>query len=385
MDLFGKIAGSDTIGIDIGSHSIKVVQVVRTRTGYLLARAGSSPTPPEAIKQGVVDNRLAVAETVHDLLRELGIRTSLAVAAVAGPSVVVRQVQLPAMPEQQLRKSIYWEARNYISFPVEDSLLEFQILSTRTTEGPPQMDVILAATPRDLVDSRVEALEQAGLEPIAVELEPFALIRGLLELNGGAAAQRETVALVDIGATYTHITIISNGAFILTRSVTIAGSSFSHAIGDVLGIDAAHAEDIKENEVEAVVSEADRARLSPVGQEASRALEPLLEELTREIRRSFAFYDYQQTPSGGGAAPRTSAETVTRAILTGGTARMRGLCAYLQHQLSIPVELADILKSGLVQVPERTEELPAQVPLLATAFGLALREPMLAREKGGFR
>lgn len=383
MALLARLTGThETVGIDVGSHMIKVVQVAVTRNGYELKRAGGAPTPAGAIKQGVVDDRLAVADAVHNLLRTLGITTPLAVAGVAGPSVTIRQVQLPAMPEQQLRKSIYWEARNFISTPVEDSLLDFQILGTHTTDGSPQMDVMLVATPRELVDTRVAALEEAGLEPIAIELEPFALMRSVVALPLGLSGMNETVALVEIGATYTHISIISNGTFVLSRSVTTAGDSFTAAIASALNQDATAAEKIKETDLVVVTDEVARAALSPVGQEASRALEPVLEELTREIRRSFAFYDYQQVPGG---APRNT-NSVTRVILTGGSAKVGGLVAYLQEQLSIPVELVDLFNHPLLQLPpESAEELRMQAPLLSTALGLALREPMLAREKRGLR
>lgn len=381
MAQFFKFSGTnETVGIDIGSHSIKVVQVMPTRQGYLLTRAGNTPTPPEAIKQGVIEDRIAVAEAVHNLMRTLGITTRSAVAAVAGPTVVIRQVQMPAMPEQQLRKTIYWEAVNFISFPVENSLLEFQILGTNTNDGSPQMDVMLVAAPRDLVDTRVDVLEQSGLEPIAVELEPFALMRGVIDLPGKVEGQADTAALVEIGATYTHISIISNGSFVLSRSVTIAGNSFTEAIAKALGLEWAQAEAVKENEVRVVTDEAARAMLSPVGQEASRALEPQMEELVREIRRSFAFYDYQQVP--GNRAQRTEGG-VTRTILTGGSAKMAGLAEYLKEQLSVAVIPVDLFSTGQVLLPQGAEELHSQGPLLATALGLALREPMIAREKGG--
>jgi len=384
MGLFGNLAGpGDIIGIDIGSHSIKVVQVANTRTGYTLTRAGSTPTPHEAVKQGVVEDRVAIAEALRTLLRTLGITTTSVVAAVAGPTVVVRQVKLPNMTEQQLRKSIYWEARNFISFPVEDSLLEFQILGTSTNDGTPQMDVMLVATPRILVDSRVEALELAGLDPIAIELEPFALMRAVIDLPNGTLGTQETVALVDIGSTFTHISIISNGSFVLSRSVNVAGQTFTGAIATVLGIETMQAEEIKENELRVVTDEFTRAQLSPVGQEASRALESPLEELVREIRRSFAFYDYQQGPGG---TTRT-ADGVSRIVLTGGSAKMIGLDTFLNSQLSIPVEIVDLFRANTVQLPPDADpdELRTQVPLMATAFGLALREPMLLREKVGYR
>jgi len=381
MGILGKFPGGhNAIGIDIGSHSIKVVQLTPTRNGFLVNCAGSTPTPAEALKQGVIDDRIAIAEAVRSLLDTLRITTPWVVTAVAGPTVVVRQVRLPVMPEAQLKKSITWEARNHISFPVEDSTVSFQILGTTTVDGTPQMDVMLVATPRELVDTRVEALEQAGLEPIAVELEPFALMRASLELPLLRNQEsQETVALVSIGGTYTHISIVSNGQFVLSRSVTLAGDSFTAAIASALGVDTAQAEEIKTTEVKVVTTEEERAQLSPVGQQASRALEPQLEELVREIRRSFAFYDYQQTPGSG------AAEGVNRIILTGGSANLPGLANCLYDQISMPVDTLDLFHNGSVQVPDSEDELRAQTSLLSTAFGLALREPMLSREKGGAR
>jgi type IV pilus assembly protein PilM len=387
MAMLGKFAaGHSTIGIDIGSHSIKVVQLSPSRNGFTLTRAGSTPTPPDAMKQGVVVDRSAMAESLHTLLRDLGISTATAVAAVAGPTVVVRPVQLPAMPEAQLRKSIYWEARNYISFPVEDSLLEFQILSTHTADSTPKMDVMLVAAPRDLVDSRVETLELAGIEPIAIEVETFSLMRAAIELPYGLNDVHETMALVDIGASYTNISIVSNGAFVLNRAITIAGNNFTEAVANVLGVDPLQAEEIKEHELQVVTDEVTRAELSPIGQEASRALEPVMEELVREIRRSFAFYDYQQGPgSSTAAATARTPNGIARVILTGGSAKMGGLAPYLQEQLGLPTAITDYFSKGAVAVPEGTDELYTQEPMLATATGLALREQLAAREKGAYR
>jgi len=379
MGLFGKFPGAQhAVGIDIGSHTIKVVQVVANRNGYQLTHAGSTPTPAEAVKQGVIDDRPAVAEALNALLRTLGLNTPWVVAAVAGPTVVVRQVRMPIMPEHQLRKSITWEARNHISFPVEDSAVSFQILGTSTVDNSPQMDVMLVASPRELIDSRVDTLEQAGLEPIAVELEPFALMRSAIEMPGNGQLTRETIALVDIGATFTQISIVSHGNFVLNRSVTIAGNSFTEAIAGVLGIDASQAETIKETETQVVTNEVTRATLTPVGQQASRALEPQLDELVREIRRSFAFYDYQQGPAGGAQG----VDGVSRIILSGGSANMAGLTECLRDQLSLPVETIDLFAAGNVQLPVGADELQGQVNRLTTAMGLALREPMLEREKG---
>ncbi|MEI6518676.1 MAG: type IV pilus assembly protein PilM [bacterium] len=381
MNFFSRFSGtSDTVGIDIGSHTIKVAQVALTRQGYQLVRAGSTPTPSGAVKAGVVVDRIQVAESIFTLLQTLGIRTTLAISAVAGPTVVVRQVKLPAMPENQLRKSIQWEARNYIPTTVEDSMLEFQILGTSAVDGTPQMDVMMVAAPRDMVESRIAALEQAGLEPLALELEPFALMRSAIDIVSTPGLQQENIALVEIGHTYTHISIVSAGTFILTRSVTVAGESFTQAIMSALSVSADEAEEIKENQTAAVTDVAMRARLSPTGQDASLALESQIEELVREIRRSFAFFDYQKGPDGN-----RNASGISRVILTGGTARLPGIITLLQDNLGLPIELFSLSKHSALRLPEGVTGLDEQAPMLATSIGLALREPMISRERGGFR
>jgi len=375
MSIFSRLYGdADVVGLDIGSHSIKVVQLDEQRGGLVLRKAGSRPTTPGATKGGVVTDTVAVSQTIASLLGALEIQATQVVAGVAGPTVVVRQVQMPAMSERQLRKSIQWEARSYISFPVEDSVLEFQVLGER--DGG-QVDVMLVAAPRDMVDTRVEALERAGLEPIAVELEPFATMRSLIEFNGAPAFENETVALVDSGASFTEINIVKNRRFVLTRTIPIAGNSMTDAIASALAMDNDKANALKETAMQVVCSEEERATLDPFAQQASRAVEPLLDELIREIRRSLAYYDYQQqTPAQDESQAHTPG--VNRIILSGGTAKMAGLAAYFQVQLGVPVEAANIFDHGVIQTPGLSQEyLEEHSPTLVVATGLALREIML--------
>jgi len=375
MSIFSKLYGdNEVIGLDIGSHTIKVVQLQEERAGLVLRKAGSRPTPPGATKGGVVTDPEAVAQTISSLLGALEIQATQAVSGVAGPTVVVRQVQMPYMSERQLRKSIQWEARSYISFPVEDSVLEFQVLGTK--DGG-QLDVMLVATPRDMVDTRVETLERAGLEPIAIELEPFATVRSLIEFNGSSAFEHETVALVDSGASFSEINIVKHRRFVLTRTIPIAGNSMTDAIASALAMDNDKANALKETAMQVVCGEEERATLDPFAQQASRAVEPLLDELVREIRRSLAYYDYQQqTPAEDEEQGRTPG--VNRIILSGGTAKLAGLGAYFQAQLGVPVELANAFGYGQIQTPGLSREyLEEHSPTLVVATGLALREIML--------
>jgi type IV pilus assembly protein PilM len=241
---------------------------------------------------------------------------------------------------------------------------------------------MLVATPRDMVETRVEALERAGLEPIAIELEPFATMRSLIEFNGQAAFDSETVALVDSGASFTEINIVKNRNFVLTRTIPIAGNSMTEAIASALAMDNDKANALKETALQVVCSEEERATLDPFAQQASRAVEPLLDELIREIRRSLAYYDYQQqTPAEDEEQSR--APGVNRIILSGGTARMAGLSAYFQAQLGVPVEQAGMFSHGLIQTPGLSQEyLDEHSPTLVVATGLALREIMLSGRPG---
>jgi len=376
MTMFSKLySDADVIGLDIGSHTIKVVQLDEERGGLVLRKAGSRPTPPGSTKGGVITDADAVAQAISSLLRALEISATQVVAGVAGPTVVVRQVQMPHMSERQLRKSIQWEARSYISFPVEDSVLEFQILGQK--DGG-QLDVMLVATPRDMVDARVEAIERAGLEPTAIELEPFATMRSLIEFGGSSDFEHETVAMVDSGAAFTEIDIIKDRRFVLTRTIPIAGNSMTDAIASALAMDNDKANALKETAMQVVCSEEERATLDPFAQQASRAVEPLLDELIREIRRSLAYYDYQQqTPAEDDDQERVPG--VNRIILAGGSAKMAGLSAYFQTQLGVPVEHASVFSRGLIQTPGLSQEyLDEHSPTLVVATGLALREMMLS-------
>lgn len=376
MSILSRLYGdSDIVGLDIGSHSIKVVQLDGDRGRLVLRKAGSRPTPPNTVKGGVITDVAAVGQTIASLLGALEISANQVVAGVAGPTVVVRQVQMPYMSERQLRKSIQWEARSYISFPVEDSVLEFQVLGQR--EGG-QLDVMLVATPRDMVDTRVEAIERAGLEPVAIELEPFATMRSLIEFAGETAFEHETVALVDAGSAFTEINIVKDRHFILTRTIPIAGNSMTDAIASALAMETDKANALKETAMQVVCGEEERATLDPFAQQASRAVEPLLDELIREVRRSLAYYDYQQqAPADEDDQARTPG--VHRIILSGGSAKMAGLANYFQSQLSVPVEQARVFGNDHIQTPGLSPEyLSEHSPTLVVATGLALREMMLS-------
>lgn len=377
MNLLPKLTpGNLHVGLDIGSNTIKLVQLQQNRDGFALHKAGSAPTPSGAVRGGVVTESAAVAQTIRSLFEALQVDNRQVTLGIAGPTVVAREVPLPSMSDRQLRKSIQWEARNYLSFPVEDSIVEFEVLERPANPATGQMRVMLVAAPRDMVNSQVETIELAGLEPLAVEIQPFAAMRGLLAADSGEQANGDSTALLGIGASYTEITIIKDGQFVLTRTIPIAGNAFTEAVRNALDVAEEEANQLKENAMQLVLSEEERATLDPAAQQASRAIEPLLDELVREVRRSFAYHDYQQqSPEAN-----TGEFGVGQILLNGGGAKLARIDDYFQAQLTVPVKVVRVFGKGAPGGMNQAY-LEAHAPTLLIGTGLALREPLLSKQK----
>ena len=359
--LFSK---ETTVGIDIGSSSIKAVEIEPTASGWTLMNAVAVPTPHESIKDGIVVNVLDVSRAIRSMLKDAGIKATGATCAVSGSQVIVRQVQFPKMAESTLRKSIKYEATKYVSSSMEDSVVEFEILGD--AEDPSQMNVMLVAAPREMVDSRVNTVQSAGLEPLVIDIEAFALIRSLVEFSASDEYLHSTVALIDSGASHTDVNIITHGEFALTRNIPIAGDSFTNAIKSLTGSSFEEAEKAKlEMAAEQPIDQLD---VADQNNRNWRVVQPLLDEMIREIRRSIHYYQ-SQFPEGSPDA------LVSKIVLTGGSARMPGMDAYISSKLSTPTEIADMFAKTAID----TGNVPKQLleehgPVLAVGAGLALKE-----------
>lgn len=363
--MIGSLFGKETIvGIDIGSSSIAAVQVEPTARGWELVNAAVMPTPPEAVKEGVVLNLADVSGNIRTMLKDAGIKATGGICAISGSQVIVRQVQFTKMPESTLRKSIKYEASKHISSSMEDSIVEFEILGSATDSG--QMNVMLVAAPREIVESRVKALELAGLEPLAVDVEAFALIRALVEFNASDTFLHKTVALIDIGASHTDVNIVSLGEFALTRNIPIAGNSFTNAVKSLTGSSFDESEKLK---IEMTVAQTLNELSGQENENKSwRVVQPLLDELVREIRRSINYYQ-SQFPEGSSEA------MVSEIVLSGGSARMRGIDAYISDKLGIAAKCANVFCGSAIstgRVPQNF--ISEHAPILAVGTGLALKE-----------
>ena len=366
MALSSLLAHESAVGVDIGSSSIKLVHAEPTKQGFRVSHVAICPTPPESVKEGVVINVPDVAAAIQFAMRSAGIKASSAVTAIAGPGVVVRHVQIPRMSEQLFRKSINFEASKFISASVEDSIVEFELLGEA---GEDQMNALVVAAPRAIVDSKVNTIEQAGLDPLAVDVEAFATYRTLVEQSTDPSLRETTIALLDIGASHTEINLVCNGKLELTRTIPIAGRSLTNAVKN--------AENCTEDEAEQKKCSLDLSELigMPAGSASSpglKVLQSLVDEILREIRRSVNYYQ-SQLPDG---AAETS---ISRLIFTGGTSRLKGLLPYAGSRLNVEVTAGSPVLSNLISLSSSQCDLSDEdIPLFTVAFGLAIKETAAA-------
>ena len=203
---FSGFSKNSLVGLDIGSSSVKAVEIAvkGKNKGFDLRNLGIAPLPAEAIVQGVFLNSSAIVDSIKEAIDNGRIKTKEVAAAVSGHSVIVKKVSLPTMTREELEDQIQWEAEQYIPFDVNEVNLDFQILDTSESEG--QMDVLLVAAKKDLIDDYVQVITEAGLTPACVDVAAFA-VENAFELNYDADPE-DTVALVNVGSQVVNISIV---------------------------------------------------------------------------------------------------------------------------------------------------------------------------------
>lgn len=315
-------------GVDIGHKTTQIVQVDRTGGAFKITRAAAFPTPEDAVKDGVVIEPDIIGIAIKAAVKEHKINASAAVVGVSGGTVIVRTVRVPAMNDVMLRKSIKYEAGRYVPSSIEDSFIEFEILSHAPDE---QMDVLIVAAPREVVQSKVKAVEKAGLEVDIVDVEAFAMYRSLVESDDTSILQTITIALVDIGATTTTVSVVNKGTFAMTRTIPQAGQTWTDALKAYFKL--------SDEQAEAGKAQLDLKPLidaAVLENQPLRVLQPHVDDLIREIRRSLNYFQSQQTEGA-------SQNPVTHLVVSGGGAKLPGLGEYLSHKLGVQVLCTGVL------------------------------------------
>lgn len=355
------------IGLDIGSHSIKLVGLKMTSQGPFLTRAGIKEIP-----YGREPKDLAhISEIIKALFREVGLKPSKVSLTVSGSGVHIKRITIPSMPKAELKNAVRWEIKGHLPFPIESAQIDFQVLSEFLDDGIKKLDLIVVACPHHLIDQTLSIAEAAGLQPTHLDVGPLAHWNALL--TWGQLEKEQDVALVDLGAEKTGIFLFHQGVLQFGREVTPAGADITRAIME--GIESQEephllydrAESIK-REV-GIPAEADHEGAAYEGILLSKIsfwVRPILEKLAAEIRRSLDYY-YQN---------QVNVERMDRLFLTGGGANLKNISAYLTHELRLPAEefnpFKDIPHDSIKIDPRFLQSLGQKGSRFTLAAGVAL-------------
>ena len=338
------------LGIDISSTTVKLLELSQSDNHYRVESYAVAPLPPEA----VVEKNVNQVETVGGLIRELVSRSNTraqhAVAAVAGSAVIIKTIPMPAgLSEEDLEAQLTVEADQYIPYPLEEVALDFEELGPVVGRDD-QVNVLLAACRQETIESRVDAIEVAGLTPAIMDVEVFAMERALALLKTQMPmAHPETIAMVDIGASMTTLSVYAGGESVYTREQLFGGKQLTDEIM---------------NRYDLSFEEAGRAKKQgglPEDYE-SEVLEPFREAVVQQVSRSLQFFL--------SSSEYTELDCI---VLCGGVAAIAGLAEIIEERLSTPTIVANPFADMSVGSRVNAQALAKDAPAMMVACGLAMR------------
>jgi len=340
----------DYVCIDIGSNTIKMIEVRPSGNGTQVTHWGTIPAPESAIQSNMVAEPERVGAAIRSMLDSRGVTSTKAITAVPGPAVMIKRVTLPPQGAQELENTILFEAGNFIPEDLENVNLDYQVVERR--EEGNQMDVLLVAAKKDIVGTYAEALRVAGLLPVVIDVDYFAL-NNMYELNYDAVPN-QVVALVNIGARYSSINILRGGHSTFTGDVPVGGRDITDALTRDLGISVEEAERVKAG--------AEVPNIDP--EQLSMALGPATDALIEEIHYALSFFWTAATD-----------ERIDSLCLSGGSAGVPDLCDRLAERAEAKVTIADPFARVNFGSGVDAAALRAHGPEFAVAMGLSVRRP----------
>jgi len=347
MGLFGGKKSRQIIGLDIGSSSIKAVELKSTKAGYELVSFGMESLAPDTVVDGAIMDAPQVANAISKIFDAERIKTKNVATSVSGHSVIVKRVPLPLMTEDELYDRIPSEASQHIPFDIADVNLSYQLLESMDS----QMDVLLVAVKKDKILNHTNVLAQAGKTPMIVDIDAFAL-QNCFEVNYEPDAA-QTVALLNIGASVMNINIVRGGIPLFTRDVSVGGNQYTDALQKELDLSFEDAERLKKGDTLPSVTDEQKQQI----------LRSVSDILTLEIQKTFDFF--RATASG---------ENIQRIVVAGGTARVPGLVDLLREEFAMPVEELNPFRRVLINPGRHSDDqIREYAPRLVIAVGLALR------------
>ncbi|MBI4375520.1 MAG: type IV pilus assembly protein PilM [Elusimicrobia bacterium] len=350
----------DIIAVDVGSFAIKVVslkeeglEITLKDWGYLPLNLKSEASPEE--------RKAHTINALRAFMIEKGVKIKEAATSLSGNSVIVRYVKFPRLTRSELSATLATEAEPFIPFDINEVQLGFHILGEVVEEGQKKMETVLVAAKKDLVTSRLDVLQAAGLSPTIIDVDSFAL-ENVFEKARDPKTDTGATLYLNIGHLVTNLSILDNGVTRVVRDIFISGNTLTKAISKALQIDFAKAEELK-RQYGIIVDAAEKERALQEGQReslgVSQAVTNVVKDLVGEVHRSVDFY-LSQGPE----------RSIGRIVLMGGSAKLKNLPKHLSAELKVPVTILDPFSFVKGRPASFSPEL---APDFGVAMGLALR------------
>lgn len=348
--MFRKGNVKSLVGVDIGSSSVKAVELQKKGGNLQLASLGYENLRADTIVDGQIMELNNVSDVISNIFTEHKIKTNQVAAGVSGHSVIVKNIVVPKMSEEELHESFSWHAEEHIPFDIADVNLDYQI----TGNADDALSVLMAACKSDKIANVKQAIQLAGKHPVIIDVDAFAL-QNCYEVNY-RPAPGVIVALLNIGASTMNINILNGTRSVFARDASVGGSQYTSLLQKELGLSLEQAEGVK------------RGLPVPEGTEA-RPIQPIIETvsdiLALEIQKTMDFYR---------ATAEDGESSIQKILLSGGGAKLTGLSDYLSKRFEIPVEFFDPFRNIDVDArrfdPDYMREVVSE---MAVAVGLALR------------
>jgi type IV pilus assembly protein PilM len=341
------------IGLDVGSTAVRAAELTEGSPPSVV-RAAQVPLPAGAVENSEVRDVPAVSEALRELWPRGGFKSRKVWMGVGNQRVVVREIALPAMPEKDLRQSLGFQVQEFIPMPVDEAVLDYHLIEEIEIEGRPMLRLLLVAAQKAMVDTLVAAATGAKVEPIGLDLVPFALVRAVgatgagmeLEATGGEA-------VIDVGAHVTNIVVHAAGETRFVRILPSGGRDITVAIARGLSVDDEVAERLKRGEDVDGIAATPRQALEIAMQRATQFVD--------EIRSSLEFYTAQ-----------TQGARIERLLISGGGSKLGGFIDILRQRIPVTVEPGRVFSRVGSQLSLSEEAQTEAEPVLATAVGLAI-------------
>ncbi len=339
------------VGLDIGSRNIKAAEIIEGKKGSTLAKFGMVDIAPGLIEDGAIKDPEAVADTIRQLFKSYSIRNNNVVLSIGGYSVIVKKISVQTATEDQLQDTIHFEAEQYIPFDIDDVNLDFQILG-ENENNPNQMNVLLVAAKKEMVNDYVNLTELAGLEPRIIDVDAFAL-QNVFEANYDTV-EEENVALIDIGASKTSLNILKGPVSVFMRDVSLGCGQINQKIASLIDCSLEEAEAIKFGESSDRIS----------AEDLSDIISSVVADWCTEIRRALDFF-YSTYPD----------DQIKKIVLSGGGGNIQELRQLLAVETSAEVATINPFQNFYVDGDKfDTEYLEKIAPQASICMGLATRK-----------